>query len=241
MTGSSIRIDANALPLLGPIGPVTSALYGDAMLIEHAGRSPRIHQSAWVAPTATVSGDVEIGPETRVLYGAVLTAEGGPIRVGSRCVIMENAVLRGTPKHPLSLGDRILVGPHAYLSGCTVGDESFLATGSTVFNGAQIGRRAEVRINGTVHLKTVLSTGAIVPIGWVAIGDPAAILPPDRHDEIWSIQEQLDFPKAIFGVDRSPDMMAEIMARYSRSLTRHTADRIIENRPQRGTSRAVPD
>ncbi len=135
------------------------------MLIEHAGKCPRIHQSAWVAPTATISGDIEIGPETRVLFGAVLTAEGGPIRVGSRCVIMENAVLRGTPKHPLSIGGRVLVGPRAYLSGCTVGDEAFLATGTTIFNGARIGRRTEVRINGTVHLKTILPDEALVPIG----------------------------------------------------------------------------
>jgi carbonic anhydrase/acetyltransferase-like protein (isoleucine patch superfamily) len=198
------------------------------MLIEHDGKSPSIHPSAWVAPTATISGDVEIGAETRILFGAVLTADGGPIRIGSQCVIMENAVLRGTPKHPLTIGDRVLVGPRSYLSGCKVEDEAFLATGTTVLNGARIGRRAEVRINGTVHLKTVLPDEAVVPIGWVAIGDPATILPPERHDDIWAIQEQADFPKEVFGVDRSADMMSEIMARYTRSLGRHKADRIIE-------------
>jgi carbonic anhydrase/acetyltransferase-like protein (isoleucine patch superfamily) len=198
------------------------------MLIEHAGKSPRIHESAWVAPGAIVSGDVEIGPESRILFGAVLTADGGPVRVGTQCVIMENAVLRGTLKHPLSIGSRVLVGPRAYLSGCTVNDETFLATGSTVFNGAVLGQRTEVQVNGTVHLKTVLPAGALVPIGWIAVGDPATILPPDRHEEIWSIQEQLDFPKEVFGVDRSPDMMAEIMARYTAGLARHTDDRIID-------------
>jgi len=198
------------------------------MLIEHAGESPRIHESAWVAPTATVSGDVEVGPETRVLFGAVLTAEGGPVRVGSQCVIMENAVLRATRRHPLVIGDRVLVGPRGYLTGCTVADEAFLATGTAVFNGARIGRRAEVRINGTVHLKTVLPDEALVPIGWVAVGDPAMILPPDRHDEIWAIQQQLDFPQEIFGVDRSSEMMTEIMTRYSRSLAKHASDRIVE-------------
>ena len=198
------------------------------MLIEHAGKSPRIHESAWVAPGAIVSGDVEIGPESRILFGAVLTADGGPVRVGTQCVIMENAVLRGTLKHPLSIGSRVLVGPRAYLSGCTVNDEAFLATGSTVFNGAVLGQRAEVRVNGTVQVKTVLLAGALVPIGWIAVGDPATILPPDRHDEIWSIQKQLDFPKEVFGVDRSPDMMAEIMTRYTTGLARHTDDRIID-------------
>jgi carbonic anhydrase/acetyltransferase-like protein (isoleucine patch superfamily) len=198
------------------------------MLIEHAGKSPRIDPSAWVAPNATVAGDVEIGPESRVLFGAVITADGGRVRVGSRCVVMENSVLRGTPKHPLTIGDRVLIGPHAYLSGCTVGDEAFLATGSTIFNGARIGRGAEVRINGVVHLRTVLEEGAVVPIGWVAIGDPAAILPPDRHDEIWAVQEALDFPGQVFGVDRSPDMMTEIMARYTRGLGTHVEDRTLE-------------
>ena len=198
------------------------------MLIEHSGLSPRIHPSAWVAPNATVSGDVEIGPESRVLYGAVVTADGGPIRIGSRCVVMENAVLRGTPRHPLRIGDRVLVGPHAHLSGCQVDDEAFLATGSTVLNGAHIGHRAEVRVNGTVHIKTVLPDEGVVPIGWVAVGDPAEVLPPDRHDDIWSIQEALDFPKEVFGVDRSASMMAEIMARYTAGLGSHSEDHIIE-------------
>lgn len=199
--------------------------YGGIMLIEHAGESPRIHETAWIAPNATVAGDVIIGAETRVLYGAVLTAEGGPIRVGAQCVIMENAVLRGTRRHPLRLADRVLVGPHSYLSGCSVGEETFLATGTTVFNGARLERRVEVRINGVVHLKTVLPEQSVVPIGWVAVGDPAVVLPPDRHDEIWALQESLDFPAEVFGVERGPAMMAEIMSRYTRSLGRHRGDR----------------
>lgn len=199
------------------------------MLIEHAGQSPRIHPTAWVAPSATVVGDVEIGPESRVLFGAVLTADGGSVRVGSQCVVMENAVLRGTPRHPLRIGNRVLVGPRAYLSGCLIDDEAFLATGSTVFNDAHIGYQAEVRVNGTVHIKTYLPDGAVVPICWVAVGEPAKVLSPDRHDEIWALQEALDFPKEIFGVDRSPDMMTEIMSKYAGGLRSHTEDRVIED------------
>ena len=198
------------------------------MLIASGGKSPRVDESAWIAPNATVAGDVEIAAGARVLFGAVITADGGPVRIGTECVIMENAVLRGTRKHPLTVGDRVLVGPRAYLSGCTVSEEAFLATGATVFNGAMISRRAEVRVNGVVHLNTVLPDEAMVPIGWVAVGDPVSILPPDRHDEIWAIQEPLDFPREVFGVDRSPDMMTEIMTRYAQGLSRHQADIIIE-------------
>ena len=213
---------------LKPDSPGSAAVYRDGMLVEHAGKSPNVHPSAWVAATATIAGDVEIGPDSRVLFGAVLTADGGPIRVGCQCVIMENAVLRGTRAHPLRHGGSGSRGTPRLPTGCTVEDEAFLATGATVFNGARIGRRAEVRINGTVHLKTVLPDETVVPIGWVAVGDPATILPPQSHDEIWAILERLDFPKEIFGVDRSPDMMTEIMIRYTRSLARHAADRDLE-------------
>jgi carbonic anhydrase/acetyltransferase-like protein (isoleucine patch superfamily) len=200
------------------------------MLIEHRGARPVLGKDVHVAPNATISGDVEIGEGTAILFGAVLTAEGGPIRIGRNCVIMENAVLRGAPNAPLTLGDNVLVGPRAYLTGCAVGANAFLATGTTVFNQAVIGERAEVRINGVVHLKTRLPADATVPIGWIAVGDPAQILSPDKHEEIWAIQKPLGFPKAVFGVDRPPEgetLMPAIMPRYTRSLRRHRDDRII--------------
>ena len=76
----------------------------------------------------------------------------------------------------------------------------FLATGCTVFNGARIGRGVEVRINGIVHLRTVLPPFATVPLGWIAVGDPAHILPPDRQDEIWAVQRELNFPAMSSGL-----------------------------------------
>ena len=160
----------------------------------------------------------------------MLTAESGPVEIGARCVVKENAVIRGTKRHPVRLGDHVLVGPQAYLTGCTVADDAFLATGAAVFNGAEIGERAEVRIRGLVHLKTRLPADATVPIGWIAVGDPVRILPPERHDEIWAAQEPLDFPGAVFGVARAApgaSAMPEITRRYTRLLARHRDDRIL--------------
>jgi carbonic anhydrase/acetyltransferase-like protein (isoleucine patch superfamily) len=194
------------------------------MLIEHLGKRPVIDPTARIAPTAVICGDVTVGPGTSVGFGAILTAESGPIIVGRECVIMENAARR----HSVTVGDHVLVGPGAYLSGCAVRECVFLATGSRVFNGAIIGARSEVRINATVHLLTKLPEDATVPIGWVAVGDPARILPPQAHDEIWAIQEPLNFPKEIFGVDRpkpGETHMPEMMARYCRALSRHRDDR----------------
>ena len=200
------------------------------MLIEHSGKRPVIDPTSRIAPTAVICGDVTVGPNTSVGFGAVLTAESGPIVVGRECVIMENAVIRGTKRHPATIGDHVLIGPGAYLSGCAIRDCAFLATGSRVFNGAIVGARAEVRINATVHLLTRLPEDATVPIGWVAVGNPPRILPAEAHDEIWAIQEPLNFPKEIFGVDRpkpGDTRMPEIMARYCRALSRHRDDRLL--------------
>jgi carbonic anhydrase/acetyltransferase-like protein (isoleucine patch superfamily) len=197
------------------------------VLIEHGGKRPFVHGSAYVSPAAVLSGDVAVGEDTRVLHGAVLTSEGGPVAIGSRCVVMENAVLRGTRRHPLQVGDNVLVGPRAYLSGCTVGDEVFLATGTTVFNGATIGARAEVRVNAVVHVGTALAEDALVPIGWVAVGNPAVILPPDAHDRIWPIQRSMDFPGTVWGADRDTPL-ADILQRYTSALARHADDRPLD-------------
>jgi carbonic anhydrase/acetyltransferase-like protein (isoleucine patch superfamily) len=200
------------------------------MLIEHLGERPTVDPSAYVAPTAVLSGNVRVGARSRILFGAVLTAEGGALEIGAQCIVMENAVLRATRRHPARLGDNVLVGPRAYLTGCDVEDNVFLATGATVFNGARIGARSEVRINGVVHLRTTLPPDTTVPIGWVAVGDPARIYPPHRHEEIWEIQQQLEFLRAVFNLEPpapGETVMPELTLRYGRALAAHFDDRII--------------
>jgi carbonic anhydrase/acetyltransferase-like protein (isoleucine patch superfamily) len=194
------------------------------VLLSHDDRRPVVHEDAYVAPTAVVCGDVTLGPNTRVLFGAVVTAESGPVTVGESCVVMEQAVLRGVRRNPLRVGDHCLIGPHAYLTGCTLEDDVFVATSASVFNGAHVEARCEVRIGATVHLRTRLASGTTVPIGWVAVGDPARLFPPDRHEEIWAIQQELDFPGYVFGVQRPPPgetAMPEITGGYARLLGRY--------------------
>ena len=197
------------------------------MLLEHEGKAPRIHQSAYVAPTATVCGDVTIGPDCRIMFGANLIAAGGRIEIGSCAIIMENAVVRSTPTHSTRVGDHCLVGPHAHLVGCTLEEECFVATGAAVFHGARLERGVELRVNGVVHLRTRLAAGTNVPIGWVAVGDPAHVFPPDEHDAIWEIQGPLDFPLTAYGITRSRADMRKITERVSARLSAHGDDKVI--------------
>jgi carbonic anhydrase/acetyltransferase-like protein (isoleucine patch superfamily) len=164
------------------------------MILTHSGKKPTIDPTAYIAPTATVCGDVSIGPNCRIMFGACIVAEGGSIKIGTHSIVLENAVVRSTSRHSARIGDHCLIGPNAHVAGCTLKDEVFVATGAAVFHGAILEARSEVRVNGVVHLKTRLPEEATVPIGWVAVGDPASILPPDQHDAIWNIQEPLNFP-----------------------------------------------
>jgi carbonic anhydrase/acetyltransferase-like protein (isoleucine patch superfamily) len=203
------------------------------VLIEHRGSVPQVHPSAYVAPTAVLCGAVRIGPDTRVLFGAVLTAEDGRVSVGARSIVMENAVIRGRAQHPAIIGDDVLVGPHAHVNGARVGDGCFLATGVALFPGCVAGAGSEVRIHGVVQVNTVLPPGATVPIGWVAVGDPAQIYPPGQHQHIWEIQESLDFPGTVYGVTRDTPA-SERMSRQSAWFAAHRRDRILDEGPPRG-------
>jgi carbonic anhydrase/acetyltransferase-like protein (isoleucine patch superfamily) len=196
------------------------------MIVEHRGHAPAVHSSAYVAPNAVLCGDVRVGPDARVLFGAVISAEDGRVEIGARCVVMEHALVRARAAHPVILGDDVLVGPNAHVNGCLVGDGSFLATGAALFPGARLGTGVEVRINGVVHVNTVLADGAMVPIGWVAVGDPARILPPDRHDDIWAIQERLDFPGTVYGLPRGAPAR-ERMERQASWFAAHREDRVL--------------
>jgi carbonic anhydrase/acetyltransferase-like protein (isoleucine patch superfamily) len=186
-----------------------------------------VDPSAYVAPTAVLCGDVRVGPEARVLFGAVVSGEDGHVEIGARCVIMENALVRGRAAHPVELGHDVLVGPHAHVNGSVVGAGTFLATGVALFPGSRIGRNAEVRINAVVHVNTELADEALVPIGWVAVGKPARVIAPWDHDEIWRIQKALDFPGTIYGVGREATAR-ERMERQAEWFGAHRDDRVVD-------------
>jgi carbonic anhydrase/acetyltransferase-like protein (isoleucine patch superfamily) len=197
------------------------------MFIEHRGKRPSVDPSAYVAPTAVLCGDVRVGPDARILFGAVVSGEDGHVEIGARCVVMENALLRGREAHPVELGNDVLVGPHAHVNGSVVGSGAFVATGAALFPGSRVGRNAEVRINAVVHVNTVLGDEALVPIGWVAVGNPARTIAPWDHEEIWRIQEALDFPRTVYGLPRDATARQR-MERQTEWFGAHRADTVVD-------------
>lgn len=194
-------------------------------IIDHskpAQRGPSIDPTATVAPTAVLRGDVRVGPQAVIRDGAILVADGGTLRIGESSIVMEHAVIRSTATDDCTIGSYVMIGPHTHLCGCTIEDEVFIATGASVFNGATLRKWSEVRINGVVHIDTLLDVDATVPIGWVAVGNPAKVFPPDHHDEIWAIQKDLNFPQRVFGEPRQSadgiSLNRRMTGKYARAL-----------------------
>ncbi|MEO9171218.1 MAG: hypothetical protein ABI282_10470 [Candidatus Baltobacteraceae bacterium] len=123
------------------------------MISSSGTKKPKIHSGAYVASTATISGEVIIGPGCAVLHGAVITAEGAPVHLGANTVVMENAVLKASGgsalKFPVTIGDCCIVGPQAYISGATIGDGAFIGSGAKLYNGIEIPAGGHVAPNET--------------------------------------------------------------------------------------------
>ena len=109
--------------------------------------------------------------------------------------------------------------------GLLLSDALETATGAAVFHGAHIGRESTERVHTIVHLRTRLEAQTTVPIAWIAVGSPAQILPPDKHDEIWAGQKPLNFPEWVYGFDRgTPNLMVHVTGYLSESLAGHSKD-----------------
>ncbi len=135
--------------------------------------------------------------------------------------------MRGRERYPVSLGEHVLVGPHAHVNGAVIEDDVFIATSASIFPGARVGAGSEVRIDAVVHVNSVLPEQAVVPIGWIAAGDPAQLFAPQAHDELWPVRMGLDFPGTVFGIAREELTMAKLSKHYAELFGRHRQDRLL--------------
>jgi len=91
-----------------------------------------------------------------------------------------------------------------------------------------IGAGSEVRINAVVHVNSSVPDRTTVPIGWIAVGDPAQMFPPEAHEELWPVQRAMDFPRTVFGIDRDHVTMEKVARAYAERFGRHRDDRLLD-------------
>jgi carbonic anhydrase/acetyltransferase-like protein (isoleucine patch superfamily) len=200
------------------------------MILSSGTKKPRVHSSAYVAPTATIAGEVTIDAGCAILHGAVIVAEGAPVTIGSDTVVMENAVLKASGgsavQFPLRVGSRCIVGPHAYIVGATIGDGCFVAGGTKIFNGATLEDGSGVALGGIVHVNSLLRKGESVPMQHIAFGNPATIYPPEKALEV---QAKVEFFAEVFNIEGTEDARPRAAQTYSKFLRKvHAQDVVLE-------------
>ena len=120
-------------------------------LLPHGDIFPQLPESAWVAPGAYVIGDVHLGEQSSVWYGAVLRGDTEPIRIGARTNVQDGCVLHADPGYPAVVGEGCVVGHKAVVHGCEIEDNCLVGMGATILNGAKIG------------VGSIVAAGAVVP------------------------------------------------------------------------------
>jgi carbonic anhydrase/acetyltransferase-like protein (isoleucine patch superfamily) len=139
-------------------------------LFEFEGVKPQVDPTAWIAPTATLVGDVRVEAEASIWYGAVLRADFGPIIVRRGANVQDGSVLHGGTDPVTEVGEGATIGHLCVVHGAVIGTEALVGNGATVLDSVIVGRRALVAGGATVP------PGMVIPDGMLAAGVPARVL-----------------------------------------------------------------
>lgn len=161
------------------------------------GKRPTIHPEAFVAPTATLVGDVTIEAGASVWYGAVIRADYSPVVVRAGANVQDGSVLHGPPDMPCEIGAGATVAHLCVVHGATIGEEALIANGSTILDGATVGARTMIAAHSLV------AAGAEIPDEVLAAGSPAVVKKP------------LEGTPAEFWVKMNPPAYADLARRHA--------------------------
>ncbi len=150
-----------------------------AVIRPFGGQAPRLHETVFLADGAVVVGDVEIGADASLWFGAVVRGDVHFIRVGARTNVQDYSVIHVTSRtHPTIVGEEVTIGHRVTLHGCTVGDRCLIGIGAIVMDGAVVGEEAMVGAGA------LLAPGTVVPPRTLVVGAPAKVKRPLTEREV---------------------------------------------------------
>ena len=155
-------------------------------IYEVDGICPTVPESAWVADSAQVMGDVVLGSEASLWFGVVARGDTAAIRIGARTNIQDLTVLHADYGMPLTIGSGVTVGHKAMLHGCSVGDDSLIGIGAVVLNGAKIGKGCLVGAGALV------TEGKEFPDGSMILGSPAKVVRSLTPEQLQGLRQSAD-------------------------------------------------
>ncbi|KWX68416.1 gamma carbonic anhydrase family protein [Mycobacterium sp. NAZ190054] len=171
----------------------------EPLILAVHGHTPRVHPESWVAPNASVVGNVRLAQKVSIWYSATLRAEFDPIDVGPGSNVQDGATIHADPGFPVTIGARVTVGHNAVLHGCTVGDDCLIGMGAIVGNGATIGA------GSLVAPGAVLPQGFSVPPRSLVAGVPAKVRRELSTEEIQVAGINAPAYEYLLGVHRAAD------------------------------------
>ena len=163
--------------------------------------TPRLAETAWVADSAQVIGNVELAEGTSIWFGVILRGDNDLMRIGRNSNVQDGSMLHSDPGSPLTLGENVTIGHHVMLHGCTIGDGSLIGIKAVVLNGAKIGR------NCLVGAGSLVTEGKEFPDGSMIMGAPARVV------------RELT-PEQIAGLARAAQHYVDNAKRYAAGLSR---------------------
>ena len=166
-------------------------------LYQLADKRPRVAATAWVAPNASVIGDIRLGANVSIWWNATLRGDNDPIHIGDNSNIQDGSVLHTDDGVPMSIGANVTVGHLVMLHGCTVGDNSLIGIGSVILNRAVIGRDSIVGAN------TLIPEGKVFPERSLIVGSPGKVVRQLTDEEVAKLRQSAEHYVANAGRYRS--------------------------------------
>lgn len=149
-------------------------------------KQPRLGKNAWVAPNATLIGDIDLGANASIWWNATLRGDNDPIHIGDNTNIQDGSVLHTDEGIPLRIGANVTVGHLVMLHGCTIGDGCLIGIGSVILNRAVIGR------NSIVGANTLIPEGKVFPERVLIVGSPGKVIRELSDEELAKLQKSAD-------------------------------------------------
>lgn len=157
------------------------------MIARYLDTFPRIDKSVAVFRGATIVGDVTIGPEASIWFGAVLRGDVHHIRIGARTNVQDNATVHVTAaKYPTEIGDEVTIAHHTVIHGSIIGDRTLIGMGAVLLDGCRVGSEVIVAAG------SLLRTGTVIPDGVLVAGNPATVKRPLTEEERLFLKRSAD-------------------------------------------------
>jgi carbonic anhydrase/acetyltransferase-like protein (isoleucine patch superfamily) len=155
------------------------------MIIPYRGRWPEVHETAFVAPSADLVGDIRIGAQSSIWFQCVLRGDVGTIRVGNRSSVQDQTVVHSTRDYSsVDIGDDVTVGHRVTLHGCKIGDRVLVGMAAVILDRAEIGSDCIIGAGSLILKETKIPSGSLV------LGSPARVVRPLTKDERDSLKQQ---------------------------------------------------